>query len=60
MTSLYQSRDPSKAELDDDARAIKTWLETQRQHPRATGDRIWNPRADELVKDLLTGEQEKH
>jgi hypothetical protein len=56
MTSLYQSRDPSKAELDDDARAIKAWLETQRQRPRATGDRIWNPRADELVQELLNGE----
>lgn len=53
MTALYQSREPSKAELDEDAKALKQWLETQRQTPRALGERVWNPRADQLVEDLL-------
>ncbi len=53
MTSLYQSREPTKAELDHDANALKRWLAHQRRTPRATGERIWNPRAEHLVDELL-------
>ena len=54
MTSLYQSRQPSKEELDADEKRLIDWLFAQKKVPRVKGKRIWSKRAEDLVRELIT------
>lgn len=56
MTSLYQSRQPSKAELDADQTKLVDWLFAQKKVPRVKGKRVWSKRAEDFVRELLAQE----
>jgi len=53
MTALYQQREPTKSDLDEDRQRLLDWLSAQSKAPRKKGERIWSSRAEDFVQELI-------